>query len=207
MISDTKNTKLNSEDESDEIELPAYPPTNWWGRTYRKVEQRLSNLCFNNNFWYKVLTTIYLPLAAKSKMMLGKQVGDVYETTLPFKRFNKNWYDAMAGAALLANTEVAGGMAIFKQVGEKYTVVCKEMHYKFRLPCQTDAIYRVKVLDDVKKLMRIKPEFNVLMQIDVMAEIKNKMRKIGSSTITFHVAAKSLMAQRIYKAKQKSLGR
>ena len=110
----------------------------------------------------------------------------------------------MAGAALLANTEIAGGMAIFQQVGEKYTVVCKELHYKFRLPCHTDAVYRVKVLEDVQKLMRTKPEFNVPMQIDVMAEIKNKMRKIGSSTVTFHVAAKSLMAQRIYKAQQKA---
>lgn len=189
---------------SEQIELPAYPPTSYWGRIYRKLEMKLSKLCFNNNFWYKILTAIYLPLAAKSKMMLGKQVGDVYETTLPFKRFNKNWYDAMAGAALLANTEIAGGMAIFQLVGEKYTVVCKEMHYKFKLPCQTDAVYRVKILSDIHELMRTKPEFNLPMQIDVMAHIKNKMRKVGTSTITFHVAAKSLMAQRIHKAKQKA---
>lgn len=202
MPNDIENTKL----ETEQIELPPYPPTHWWGRTYRKLEAKLSKLCFSNNFWYKILTTIYLPLAAKSKMKLGKQVGDVYETVLPFKKFNKNWYDAMAGAALLANTEIAGGMAIFQLVGEKYTVVCKEMHYKFKLPCQTDALYRVKLLDDIHKLMRTKPEFNLPMQIDVMAEIKNKMRKIGTSNITFHVAAKSLMAQRIYKAQQKAKG-
>jgi len=42
------------------------------------------------------------------------------------------------------------------------------------------------------------------MEIEVLAEMKNKLRKIGTSNITFHVAAKSLMAQRIYKAKLKA---
>jgi len=191
-------------DDQEGIELPPYPPTGLWGRMYRSLEAKLSKLCFENNFWYKVLTTIYLPLAGKSNMKLGEWKGDVYEAVLPFKRFNKNWYNAMAGAAVLANTEVAGGMAIFKLVGEKYTVVCKELSYKFRLPCHSDATYRVKIIDDIHSLMKTKPEFNLRMEIDVLAEMKNKMRKIGSSTVTFHVAAKSLMAQRIYKSKLKA---
>jgi len=190
--------------EAEELELPPFPPTNAWGRFYRKVEEKLSKLCFENNFFYKVLTTIYLPLASKAGMKLGKRNGEVYETVLPFKKFNKNWYDAMAGAALLANTEIAGGMAIFQHVGEKYTVVCKELSYKFRLPCHSDATYRVKIIDDIHSLMKTKPEFNLRMQIDIMAEMRNKMRKIGTSNVTFHIAAKSLMAQRIYKAKQKA---
>jgi len=194
----------NENHEPEAIELPPYPPTGRWGMFYRRVEQKLSKLCFENNFFYKILTSIYLPLASKAGMKLGKQVGEVYETVLPFKRFNKNWYDAMAGAAILANTEIAGGMAIFQLVGEKYTVVCKELSYKFRLPCQSDATYRVKILDDIHKLMKTKPEFNLRMEIDVLAEMRNKMRKIGSSSVTFHIAAKSLMAQRIYKAKQKA---
>ncbi len=183
------------------VELPPYPPTGLWGRTYRSIEEKFSKLCFENNLWYRVLTKIYLPLAAKSNMKLGSWEGDVYETVLPFKRFNKNWYNAMAGAAILANTEIAGGMAIFKLVGEKYTVVCKEMSYKFRLPCQSAATYRVKILDDIQSLMKTKVEFNLNMEIEVVAKMKNKMRKIGTSKITFHVAAKSLMAQRIYKSK------
>ena len=203
-------SESNQPEELEQIELPPFPETNWWGRTYRKIEAQLSKLCFDNNFWYKILTFKYLPLASKSGMPLGKWVdgpdGEVYETILPFKKFNKNWYNAMAGAAILANTEVAGGMAIFKLVGEKYTVVCKELSYKFRLPCQSEATYRVKILDDIHNLMKTKPEFNLRMQIEVLAEMKNKMRKIGTSTVTFHVAAKSLMAQRIHKQKQKVTG-
>lgn len=195
-----KMSSNETHDEQEGIELPAYPPTNLWGRIYRPIEAKFSKLCFESNFWYKILTTIYLPLAAKSDMKLGEWKGDVYETVLPFKKFNKNWYNAMAGAAILANTEIAGGMAIFKLVGEKYTVVCKELSYKFRLPCQSEATYRVKIIDDIHSLMKTKPEFNLRMEIDVLAEMKNKMRKIGTSTITFHVAAKSLMAQRIYKS-------
>lgn len=199
----------NQHEELEQIELPPFPPANWWNRTYRKVEAKLSKLCFENDFWYKILTFKYLPLASKSGMPLGKWTtepdgGEVYEAILPFKKFNKNWYNAMAGAAILANTEIAGGMAIFKLVGEQYTVVCKELSYKFRLPCQSEATYRVKILDDIHTLMKTKPEFNLQMQIEVIAEMKNKMRKIGTSTVTFHVAAKSLMAQRIYKQKQRS---
>ena len=191
-----ENGALSNPQNEGGIELPPYPDSGWWQTNYRKVEEWLSNRCFNDNLWYKALTTIFLPLAAKSGMKLGRWDGDVYETVLPFKRFNKNWYNAMAGAALLANTEIAGGMAIFKTLGEKYMVVCKELNYKFRLPCQTAAIYRVKVLDDIKELVRTKPEFNLRMEIDVMAVIKNKRRKIGTSTLTFHIASKSFMAQR-----------
>ena len=199
MDSEEKNTL-----EAEQIELPAYPPTGYWGRVYRRLEGKLSKLCFENNFFYKILTWKYLPLASKAGMKLGKRHGDVYETVLPFKSFNKNWYDAMAGAALLANTEIAGGMAIFQYVGEKYTVVCKDLSYKFRLPCHSDATYRVKIMDDIHKLMKTKPEFNLRMEIDVLAEMRNKVRKIGTSSVTFHIAAKSLMAQRIHKAKQKA---
>lgn len=199
------NTSLEETNQNEEvIELPAYPPTSKWGEIYRRIEAKFSKLCFENNFWYKILTTIYLPMAAKSNMKLGIWKDDVYEVVLPFKRFNKNWYNDMAGAVLLANTEVAGGMAIFKLVGEKYTVVCKEMSYKFRLPCKSAATYRVKIVDDIHELLKTKIEFNLNMEIEVMAELKNKLRKIGTSRITFHVAAKSLMAQRIHKSKLKA---
>ena len=194
----------NTTADVEQIELPEYPPAGFWALQYRKLEQQLSKLCFENDIWYKILTSIYLPLASKAGMKLGSRTGEVYETVLPFKKFNKNWYDAMAGAALLANTEIAGGMAIFQYVGEKYTVVCKELNYKFRLPCHSDAIYRVRMVDDIQSLMKSKPEFNLRMEIDILAEMKNKMRKIGTSKVTFHIAAKSLMAQRIYKAKQKA---
>ena len=110
----------------------------------------------------------------------------------------------MAGSILLANTEIAGGMALFKFVGEKYTVVCKDLSYKFRLPCHSHATYRVKILDELQTLLRTKTEFNISCEIDILAEMKNKMRKIGTSKVTFHVAAKSLMAQRLHKQKVKA---
>ena len=43
------------------------------------------------------------------------------EAILPFRKFNKNWYNAMAGAALLGNAEIAGGMYVFGTVGADYT--------------------------------------------------------------------------------------
>ena len=37
----------------------------------------------------------------------------------------------MAGAALLGNTEIAGGNYVFKVCGGDYTVVCKNLEYRF----------------------------------------------------------------------------
>lgn len=199
---------MESEDiksqDSEQIELPGFPPETFFQRLFRKIEDKCSVLSLNNVFWYRFLSFIYFPIGFKSGIKLGKNVDGVYETVLPFKRSNKNWYGDMAGAAILANTEIAGGMAVFQYVGEKYTIVCKDLSFKFRLPCKSKATYRVKIIDDIKQFMISKPEFNVKVEIEVLAELKNKIRKIGTSNVTFHVAAKGLMAQRLYKAKQRA---
>jgi hypothetical protein len=37
----------------------------------------------------------------------------------------------MAGGALLANSEIAGGTYVFGICGSDYTVVCKQLNYTF----------------------------------------------------------------------------
>ena len=65
-----------------------------------------------------------------------KQINtDTFSAVLPFRRFNRNWYRAMAGGALLANSEIAGGMYVFGVCGGDYTVVCKNLNYTFLRPC------------------------------------------------------------------------
>ncbi len=193
-----------STEEFEQIELPEFPPEGYFARQYRKLEVYFATLSLKSAFWHKVLTFIYLPISYRSGIKLGKEVDGCYEAVLPFKRSNKNWYGDMAGAVILANTEIAGGMAVFQYVGEKYTIVCKDLSFKFRLPCKSKATYRVRFIDDIQHFMRTKPEFNLRIEVDVIAELKNKLRKIGTSKVTFHIAAKGLMAQRIYKAKQRA---
>ena len=176
------------------------PPTGWWGQKYRAFENWLTEKSTESNRWHRFLSWVFLPLAYRSGIKLGKrsESGD-YEVAVPFTTFNKNWYNAMAGAALLGNSEVAGGMYIFNQVGPEYTVVCKELHYKFRLPCVGPAIYRVKPLDDIDELKKHKLEFNVTVEMQIVQAVHHKdekERKVGKATATFHVAPKAKLRAR-----------
>ena len=175
------------------------PPTGWFGTKYRAFENWLTEKSTESNRWHRLLSWVFLPLAYRSGIKLGEQTGDGYEAFMPFTAFNKNWYNAMAGAALLGNSEVAGGMYIFNQVGPEYTVVCKELNYKFRLPCVGPAIYRVKPLDDIAELKKHKLEFNVTVEMQIVQAVHHKdekERKVGKATATFHVAPKAKLRAR-----------
>ncbi len=176
------------------------PPVGWVGRQYRSFENWLTEKSTESNRWHRFLAWVFLPLAYRSGIKLGQKsaAGD-YEVVVPFTTFNKNWYNAMAGAALLGNSEVAGGMYIFNQVGPEYTVVCKELHYKFRLPCVGPAIYRVKPVDDIAELKKHKLEFNVTVDMHIVQAVHHKdekERKVGKATATFHVAPKAKLRAR-----------
>jgi len=180
------------------------PPTTWLGRWYRSIETWLTKKSNESNRWHRFLAWVFLPLAYRSGIKLGTQTDDGgYEAVMPFSRFNKNWYNAMAGAALLANSEVAGGMYIFNKVGPEYSVVCKELHYKFRLPCLGPAIYRVKPVDDIDELKRHNVEFNATVEMHVVQAVHHKdhkERKVGKATITYHVAPMAKLRARQAKA-------
>ena len=88
---------------------------------------------------------------------------DRFTAVLPFKRSNRNFYNAMAGASLLGNSEVAAGMFLFKHCGSDYAVVCKNMSYKFLRPCYGPAVYNVRdaeqVASELSNQMNTRSEF------------------------------------------------
>ncbi len=185
------------------------PDAGWWTRFVQRTEAKLSRLSTKNNFWHRNLARIFLPLAWRSGIKFRSQPGDPFQMVVPFRRFNKNWYSAMAGAAMLANSEVAGGMYIFKYVGADYTVVCKELQYKFLRPCLGPAIYQVEPAAgvDIDELKRTKLEFNVPVVMNIFQAVVHKdekQRRVGRSTATFHVAPKAMLRQRKAKAKQRA---
>lgn len=176
----------------------------WFSRLVQRTEAKISMLSTKSNFWHRLLSWLFLPLAYRSGIRLGEHDDQGFAVVLPFRRFNRNWYSAMAGAALLANSEVAGGMYIFGFVGANYTVVCKELSYKFLRPCLGPAIYRVKPLDDVEQLMADGDEFNVRIEMEILQAVVHKdekERRVGRCDATFHVAPKSRFRER--KAKQR----
>lgn len=171
-----------------------------------RVEASISKLSTRNNFWHRVCSMIWLPYAFRSGIRMKRIDGSTFTAVLPFRRFNKNWYNAMAGAALLGNSEIAGGMYVFAAVGKDYTVVCKELTYRFLRPCFGPAIYRVTPKQDIQALVNAGTEFNIDIQLDIVQQQKvagvklpgagelppsGREKRVGRCLATFHVTPKS----------------
>lgn len=142
-----------------------------------RAEAFVSRLSSRNNFWHRVTSLIWLPYAFRSGIRMKRKDETTFAATLPFTRYNKNWYNAMAGAALLGNSEIAGGMYVFGFCGGDYTVVCKHLEYKFLRPCFGPAEYRITPKDDIEKLIADGGEFNIVIQMDVVQTLPTMVGK------------------------------
>lgn len=177
-----------------------------------RVEQWIARLSSRSNFWHRVCSMVWLPYAFRSGIRMKRLDDSTFAAELPFRRFNRNWYNAMAGAALLGNAEIAGGMYIFGILGGEYTIVCKELSYKFLRPCFGPALYKITPMEDLKKLLESGSEFNITVEMDVtqqavlpkavggfvkdrkkslMAKMASKDRRVGKVTAVFHVTPHS----------------
>ncbi|MEX0743963.1 MAG: hypothetical protein WD118_00060 [Phycisphaeraceae bacterium] len=166
----------------------------FWARLMHKLEARISALSTRNNFWHRICSWIWLPLAYRSGIKFNRGDESTFSAILPFRKFNKNWYNAMAGGALLGNAEVAGGMYVFKKCGAKYTVVCKHLEYTFRRPCHGPAVYRVEPREDLEGLVATGDEFNITVDMAILQMVRkpeDKERRVGKCTATFHVMPKT----------------
>jgi acyl-coenzyme A thioesterase PaaI-like protein len=158
-----------------------------------KVEAFVSRLSTRDNFWHSICSFIWLPLAFFSGIRTRKLDADTYAAYLPFRRFNRNWYRAMAGGALLGNAEIAGGMYVFGICGSDYTVVCKNLNYTFLRPCLGPAVYRMNARENIRELVHGGGEFNCTLDMDVMQQpinTKDRERRVGKCEVTFHVTPK-----------------
>ncbi|MEI6892217.1 MAG: hypothetical protein V5783_08610 [Pontiella sp.] len=169
---------------------------------YEKAEAFISELSTRNLFWNRVCSLIWLPYAFHSGLTMASD-GTTHRAILPFRRFNKNWYNAMAGASLLGNSEIAGGNYIFKVCGGNYTVVCKHLDYRFLRPCLGPAEYQMTPLEDIHELIATGKEFNIAIRMDIVQALIRgakprmvggkpaKPKRVGRCTITFHVTPKA----------------
>mgnify|MGYP000016124344 CR=1 FL=1 len=159
-----------------------------------RIEAFISRLSMRDNFWHSVCSLIWLPLAFFSGIKMKQLAADSFAAYLPFRRFNRNWYRAMAGGALLANSEIAGGMYVFGICGGDYTVVCKNLNYTFLRPCFGPAVYRMKAREDIKQLIAANREFNIVVDLEVLQQAARhgeKDKRVGRCEATFHVTPKS----------------
>src|SRR5215469_8504122 len=157
------------------------------------VEAFVSRLSVRDNFWHSICSFIWLPLAFFSGIRMKQVDATTFAAVLPFRRFNRNWYRAMAGGALLANSEIAGGAYVFGICGGDYTVVCKNLNYTFLRPCYGPAVYRMKARENIHELIAGKTEFNIVIDLEVLQQartIGEKDKRVGKCEATFHVTPK-----------------
>ena len=175
---------------------------------WEKTEAYITRLSTKNNFWHRVCSLIWLPFAFRSGITMRRITHDRFTAVLPFKRSNRNFYNAMAGAALLGNSEVAAGMFLFKHCGSDYAVVCKNMSYRFLRPCYGPAVYNVKNADQVRDELNEQMKFGVEFNIDFTLNITQTLHKrekeirVGRCELTFHCTPKSMIRQRFSRKKK-----
>jgi hypothetical protein len=180
--------------------LPTEPLSRW----YDKIEAFVSRLSVRDNFWHRICSLIWLPYAFFSGIRLKPLDAESYAAVLPFRRFNRNWYRAMAGGALLANSEIAGGMYVFGICGGDYTVVCKHLEYTFLRPCFGPAVYKMTPREPITPLMKTGEEFNVTLDLEILQQVyqpDGRDRRVGRCQATFHVTPKAQAKARLARKK------
>ncbi|HYE03157.1 MAG TPA: hypothetical protein VD963_07970, partial [Phycisphaerales bacterium] len=172
-----------------------------------RADRFISRLSTRNNFWHRVCSLIWLPYAFKSGIRMKRIDASTFAAVLPFRRVNRNWYNAMAGAALLANSEIAGGMYVFGVCGADYTVVCKHLEYRFLRPCLGPAVYRITPLEDIQEKVRAGGEFNITLNLDIVQQLQvpgSRERRVGRCQATFHVTPKAQQKQRLERLERRA---
>ena len=170
-----------------------------WARFYDWIELKFVGLTTRSHLFHRMFSFVWLPVAFKSGIKFVRaDDGEITGAIVPFSRFNRNWYKAMAGASMLANAELAGGMYVFEKCAG-HTVVCKNLEYKFLRPCLGKAMFRIEPQEDIEALMAEKTAFNMTVDLNVvqMKSRKNKKeRRVGRVTVTYHVKPKQEVRDR-----------
>jgi acyl-coenzyme A thioesterase PaaI-like protein len=173
--------------------LSAQIPQGRLSRWYDRLEAFVSRLSVRDNFWHRICSLIWLPYAFFSGIQIKPLNADTYAAILPFRRFNRNWYRAMAGGALLANSEIAGGMYVFGVCGGDYMVVCKHLEYTFLRPCFGPAVYKMTPREKVQELLKTGAEFNIILDMEILQQVStlgDRDKRVGRCQATFHVTPK-----------------
>jgi hypothetical protein len=170
-----------------------------------RMEAWLSKVSNRSEVVRKLFSSIWLPYAFRSGITMKSVSDRSFVAVLPFRRFNRNWYNAMAGAALLGNSEVAGGMYLFARCGTDYIVVCKEMRYRFLRPCLGPAMDEVMNAEDLESRLKSGGEFNIALEMEIRQHVHKpgiKAPLVGKCDIVFHCTPKAMIRAKLERRKK-----
>jgi hypothetical protein len=186
-----------------QLPIGVYIPPGRLSRWYDRLEAFVSRLSVRDNFWHRICSLIWLPQAFFSGIKM-KVLDANTAAILPFTRFNRNFYRAMAGGALLANSEIAGGMYVFGICGGAHIVVCKHLEYTFLRPCFGPAVYKMNPREDIHKLLAAGEEFNITLDLEILQQVSpgERDKRVGRCEATFHVTPKAQFKAKLARRKQ-----
>ncbi|MFM9098360.1 MAG: hypothetical protein ACKOQW_08740 [Phycisphaerales bacterium] len=165
-----------------------------------RMEAWLSRVSNQNELVRKLFSSIWLPYAFRSGITMKSVSDRSFVAVLPFRRFNRNWYNAMAGAAAREEVHASRHLAVAQEGGADYIVVCKEMRYRFLRPCVGPAVYRVCGGDELGERIAKGGEFNIDLVMDIVQQVRpgrgGREKRVGQCDITFHCMPKAMLKAR-----------
>lgn len=155
-----------------------------------EFECTLGREVMRKRWLHEVVTFLMMPLAWRLGPRINYVLDDFY-VEVPHRRINRNYYGTIAGAALLANLEIAAGAFINLRSGGRHRLVCRNINYRFMLPSTNGLHFRVEADNErLDEALRANEPFNA--DLKVVAYTLGESRgqrgaRIGRGDIRFHV--------------------
>ncbi len=186
MAFDSTLTKSQDKTPHSRIELDGFKPVLKL-TFFQKLESYFSRLSVQSRIWNSILAFFCMPAVLRSGIKM-RLIADNFEAILPYRRFNRNAYGTMSGAALLGSCEVAAGGYIYYSSLGQFQVVCKDLQYRFRCSCTGPVKYVVAANDQLKQLISELKPFTIALNTDIYQLDRNGeiVRRIGKAIATFH---------------------
>lgn len=166
------------------------PPATGFKWAGPKLERTLNQATIRSPLLRWILSFIFMPMVCRFGMRINYASDDFY-VEVPHKRFNRNAYGTIGGAALLANLELAAGAYLFMRTEGGHRLVCRNVSYRFRLPSTKGLHFKVEpVSEDIDELIATNEPFNASLKVNVYTRSDTPGKpghRIGRGDITFHL--------------------
>ncbi|MGO4999534.1 hypothetical protein ACEN2G_08320 [Oceanisphaera sp. W20_SRM_FM3] len=166
------------------------PPATGFKWAGPRLERALNQATIKSPILRWLLSFLFLPMVCRFGMRINYSADNFY-VEVPHKRFNRNAYGTIGGAALLANLELAAGSYLFMRTDGGHRLVCRNISYRFRLPSNNGLHFKVEpISQDIEEGIKSNKPFNAELKVNVYTrgDAPGKPgHRIGRGEVTFHL--------------------
>ena len=166
------------------------PPATGFKWASPNFERALNQATIRSPILRWLLSFLFLPMVCRFGRRINYSTDNFY-VEVPHKRFNRNAYGTIGGAALLANLELAAGAYLFMRTDGGHRLVCRNISYRFRLPSNNGLHFKVEPIDDdIDAAIEKNEPFNASLKVNVYTRGDSPGKpghRIGRGEVTFHL--------------------